>query len=102
MSDDEILDTSPPVIVEERVQSKEIVPRKPEGYDFDWSDSSSVVLPDQHAVAIYFNPEGELVICQRNWPDDDTHVFINAGNIEGFLDKLCDVCGVLSAGNPSK
>jgi hypothetical protein len=52
---------------------------------------------EQPATAIYFNPNGALVIRQKaDYPDDDPFVYIGADHIEAFLEKLCDVCGVKS------
>ena len=66
--------------------------------DFDWS-GENVVIREQPATAIYFNPEGALVIRQKAaYPDNDPFVYIGADHIEAFLDKLCDVCGVPSVG----
>jgi hypothetical protein len=76
---------------------------KPESHDdygFDWS-GENVVIREQPAKAIYFNPEGALVIRQKATDDyqiGDPFVYIGAGHIEAFLDKLCDLCGVPSVG----
>jgi hypothetical protein len=70
--------------------------------DFDWSNDDSIVLREQPETAIYFNPNGALVIRQRAvWPNDedgDPYVYINPENIEHFLDKLTDICGVPCVG----
>jgi hypothetical protein len=68
--------------------------------DFDWLNSESVVVPEQQAVAIYFNPNGELVIRQeRSWSDEYDHfIVIHQRNAQQFLDKLCDALGIGSAG----
>jgi hypothetical protein len=64
--------------------------------DFDWS-GENVVIRKQPATAIYFNPNGALVIRQQaDYPDDDPFVYISADHIEAFLDKLTDVYGVMS------
>ena len=68
--------------------------------DFDWS-GEEVVIREQPATAIYFNPEGALVIRQKATDDyqiGDPFVFIGPDHIESFLDKLCDVCGIPSVG----
>jgi hypothetical protein len=59
-------------------------------------DDSSVVLHGQAATAIYFNGDNSLVIKQENWPDDDHYIIITESNIEAFLDRLTDICGVPS------
>ena len=71
-----------------------------ETVDFDWDDRESVVLPEQPETAVYWNPRGELVIRQRRWPDDDSIIYITRANLDTFLDRLTDICGVPSFGKP--
>ena len=65
---------------------------------FDWSDTESVVLPEQYATACYFNKTGELVIRQKRWPDDDAFIYIAPDQIVQFIDKLTDIIGIPSVG----
>lgn len=71
--------------------------------DFDWIKSPDVVLHEQPQTAIYFNPEGALVIRQRaDWNEEnDPFVYICPNNIMDFIDKLCDVAGIPSVGGPT-
>jgi hypothetical protein len=67
--------------------------------DFDWAkEKDSIVLSEQQRIAVYHNADDGLVIRQEaRWPDSDDHyVIIAKENIEHFLDKLCDACGVAS------
>jgi hypothetical protein len=68
--------------------------------EFEWTNDDSVLVPDQRALACYFNKRGELVIRQeRAWDqDEDNFVFIAERNIAEFLDKLTDICGIPSVG----
>lgn len=66
--------------------------------DFDWSDVDGETIAAQHETAIYWNPKGDLVIRQRSWHDDDSLIFISKENVDDFLDKLTDVCGIPSVG----
>jgi hypothetical protein len=72
---------------------------QPNGDRFDWS-GEDVVIHEQPATAIYFNNDNALVIRQKgtDYHDGDPFVYIGADHIEGFLDKLCDLCGIPSAG----
>jgi hypothetical protein len=64
--------------------------------DFDWT-GDSVLLSEQPATAVYFNNDNALVIRRhRPYPDDDVWIVISAENIDRFLDKLTDACGVPS------
>jgi hypothetical protein len=63
---------------------------------FDWASDEVVVLREQPATAIYHNPAGGLVIRQRSpyWDDDDDpFICVNAELIDGFLDRLLEICG---------
>lgn len=79
-----------------RIEAK-IAASQPE--QFDWTKDESVILHDQPATAVYFNPEGSLVIRQEQaWDrDDDTCVFVTKQNQQAFLDRLCDALGIGSA-----
>jgi hypothetical protein len=44
---------------------------------FDWSETSSIVIPEQLKTAAYWNANGDLVIRQRNWRDEDHWIVIN-------------------------
>jgi hypothetical protein len=78
--------------------------RDPDGDDddysneFNWNTDDSVVLPYQQAVAIYFNHNNELVIRQEKaWNEEDDHIIIiSEENVQAFLDKLTDACGIPS------
>jgi len=64
--------------------------------EFKWSDDESIIVPEQHAVAAYFNPAGGLVIRQeRAWDqEEDTIIVIAQANVDRFLDRLTDICGI--------
>jgi hypothetical protein len=68
--------------------------------EFDWNDESSIVLRAQAETAIYRNPVGDLVIRQRNWPDEDSFVVITANCEAQFIDQLTDMMGIPSFGGP--
>jgi hypothetical protein len=61
-----------------------------------------VILPEQPATAVYFNPRGELVIRQKRWPDDDSFIYIAPDFVSEFIDKLCDIIGIPSVGGPQR
>jgi hypothetical protein len=66
--------------------------------EFSWNNDDSVVLQQQRRTAVYFNTRDELVIRQEaDWNEEtDTVVIIAKNNIEEFLDKLTNVCGIPS------
>jgi glycerol kinase len=57
----------------------------------------SVALAEQRQTAVYWNTDGDLLIRQRCWPDDDA-LIIAADSVDRFIDKLTDVMGIPSAG----
>lgn len=61
--------------------------------DFDWG-AVDVGLREQRETAIYKNPAGSLVIRQYAYPDEDPCIVVAPENIQTFLDKICDVCGI--------
>lgn len=72
--------------------------------EFDWSTSPTIVIREQPATALYFNPEGSLVIRQKaDWDrEEDTFVYISPNNIDAFIEELTNVLGIPSAGGPTK
>ncbi|MBN9567420.1 MAG: hypothetical protein J0H79_07425 [Alphaproteobacteria bacterium] len=45
--------------------------------DFDWDDyGDEVVVPEQAATAVYWNPRKEIVIRQKQAWDEDSDTFI--------------------------
>jgi hypothetical protein len=63
-----------------------------ESVDFTWDHDGFVVLKDQPATAIYFNPAGDLVIRQKcAWDqNEDSIIVIAAQNITPFLNGMRD------------
>jgi hypothetical protein len=58
--------------------------------DFNWHDDPSVVLKSQPATAIYYNPNGCIVIRQeRSWAEEsDPFVYITPENAVTFMEAL--------------
>ncbi|WP_143270202.1 hypothetical protein [Bradyrhizobium sp. Ghvi] len=72
--------------------------------DFDWSSDQSVVLREQRATAVYRNRWNGLVIRQeKSWDEEsDPFLVITQENCDVFVDRLCDLLGVPSAGGPTR
>jgi hypothetical protein len=84
-----------PAIIETPVAKQP--PNESTAFVFDWN-GDDVILAEQQAVAVYWNPRGDLVIRQQAWMDDDSIVLIAKNNVAEFIDKLCDVAGIPSVG----
>jgi hypothetical protein len=59
-----------------------------------------VLCVRQDEISISFNDDGDAIIKQMHWPDEDQVIIISRGNLESFLDKLCDAFGIPSFGGP--
>ena len=56
---------------------------------FDWSaDNDSVVVMPQDPIAVYLNATNEIVIRQRQWPDDDAFIVIHKQNIDRIIEAI--------------
>jgi len=90
----------PPPVMKAEVPA--VNPRD-DGCEFDWySDDASIVLREQLPTAVYFNPAGDLVIRQRNWPDEDSLIIITEPFQQAFLDRLSDFMGIPSVGGGAR
>ena len=58
-------------------------------------DPNPHVLAGQQEIEIYLNEDGGLVLKQTNWPDEDSFIIVAAPYRGIFLDKICDVLGVI-------
>jgi hypothetical protein len=73
-------------------------PERDRASAFDWNKDESVLLPEQRRTAIYRDSAGCLIIRQEaTWNEEDDHVItIAADNVQAFIDRLCDLQGILS------
>jgi hypothetical protein len=65
-------------------------PAEGESEDFSWQDTDSVIIPSQPAIAVYFNPRGEIVIRQESamHPDEDHFIYIGQKNLRPLIERL--------------
>jgi hypothetical protein len=58
--------------------------------DFSWRDTESVVVRQQDAIAVYSNPDGDLVIRRRrSWDeDDDVWIVVAQTQIRTVIDAM--------------
>ncbi|MDF0517742.1 hypothetical protein P0R31_10910 [Bradyrhizobium yuanmingense] len=50
--------------------------------DFSWQDADAVVVRQQDAIAVYSNPDGDLVIRRRRAWDEEDDVWIVVGQAQ--------------------
>jgi len=80
-----------------------VVPAKPStgvdyvADDYEWN-AKEVVFEEQRRTAIYWNIHDDLVIRQLGAAyENDPYVVICQNNLQGFIDRLCDMAGIASA-----
>jgi hypothetical protein len=58
--------------------------------DFSWRDTDAVVVRQQDAIAVYSNPDGDLVIRRhRAWDeDDDVWIVVAKTQIRTVIDAM--------------
>jgi hypothetical protein len=58
--------------------------------DFSWRETDAVVVRQQDAIAIYSNPDGDLVIRRRQaWDeDDDVWIVVAQSQIRTVIDAM--------------
>lgn len=58
--------------------------------DFSWRDTDSVVVRQQDAIAVYSNPDGDLVIRRRrSWDEeDDVWIVLAQTQIRTVIDAM--------------
>ncbi len=57
--------------------------------DFDWSDKDSIVVENVDAIAVYRNPDDDVVIRRQDTPDiGDAYVVIPLGHLPAIIAAL--------------
>jgi hypothetical protein len=59
-----------------------------------------VLCASQDKIEITFDDDGDAIITQKRWPDEDQIIIVSRDNIETFIDKLTDALGIPSFGRP--
>jgi hypothetical protein len=73
---------------QEKPGTNEVVPPPDDANDdFRWDRDEDVVIHEQPRTAVYFNPNGALVIRQANDYFDDPFVFIAPEYFESFMER---------------
>ena len=65
--------------------------------EFSLQDDDVIVVPSQPAIAVYFNPRGDIVIRQESqYGDEDHWVYIVPANLMLVIDRLSQASEVLA------
>jgi hypothetical protein len=63
-------------------------------------DGITLLYDRQDKIEIAFNDNGDALITQSCWPDEDHTILISRDNIPQFIDRLTDALGIPSFGGP--
>jgi hypothetical protein len=59
-----------------------------------------VLCTPQDKIEILFDDDGDAIITQSRWPDEDQAIVVCRDNLGTFIDRLTDAFGVASRGRP--
>jgi hypothetical protein len=60
-----------------------------------------VLCASQDKIDVTFDSDGDLILTQTRWPDEDQTIVVSRDNIDTFIDKLTDAVGIPSFGRPA-
>jgi hypothetical protein len=55
-----------------------------------------VLLPAQGKITIGWNEDGDMILRQSDWPNEDAVIIIAYDYLEMFIDRLTDAMGIPS------
>ena len=56
--------------------------------EFDWSAPDVIAVKRQDAIAVYTNPNNDIVIREQRWPDDDIWIVISRRNVRSVIEAI--------------
>lgn len=59
--------------------------------DWDWhskDQGDSIVVPQTNAIAVYTNPDGDVVVRQQGYPEDDSIIIIPKKQAKAVADAI--------------
>ena len=60
------------------------------------SSAETVLLPAQGKITIGWNADGDLILRQSDWPNEDAMIIIGRDYLDLFIDRLTDAMGIPS------
>jgi hypothetical protein len=58
--------------------------------------ATTVLLPSQGEITIGWNEDGDMILRQSDWPNDDAIIVIARDYLDLFIDRLTDAMGIPS------
>jgi hypothetical protein len=56
--------------------------------------AATVLLPAQGEITIGWNNDGDMILRQSDWPNEDAVIIIARDYLWMFVDRLTDACGI--------
>jgi hypothetical protein len=56
--------------------------------------TETVLLPAQGKITIGWNTDGDMILRQTDWPNEDAVIIIGRDYIDMFIDRLTDAMGI--------
>ena len=63
-------------------------------WDFDWFDSTQIVVPEQSAIAVYTNKACNVEIRQTNWMSDDVWIEISPIHVPRLVAAMLEAANL--------
>jgi hypothetical protein len=77
--------------------------REPTPKDQTTAESQRTLLcASQDKIEFSLNDDGDAIITQSRWPDEDQIILISRANIPEFIDRLTDALGIPAFGGPAR
>jgi hypothetical protein len=89
-------DCSPLQDCPENCPDVEIEAENPPPSDQEDSPAKTVLLPAQGEITIGWNKDGDMILRQSDWPNEDAVIVIARDYLWMFIDRLTDAMGVPS------
>jgi hypothetical protein len=61
----------------------------------------TMLCASQDQIDVTFDNDGDLILTQTRWPDEDQTIIVSRDNIDVFIDKLTDAVGIPCFGRPA-
>jgi hypothetical protein len=62
----------------------------------------TLLCASQDKIEFSLNENGDAIITQSHWPDEDQVILVSRTNIPEFIDRLTDAIGIPSIGGPAR
>ena len=62
----------------------------------------TLLCAPQDKIEFSLNDDGDAIITQSRWPDEDHVILISRANIPEFIDRLTDAIGIPAFGGPAR